>query len=49
MDMMLIVTIPNNNQNNTRASGLNSISYHDFGLHTEIDNNGKDYSGKGFQ
>ena len=21
---------------------------HDFGLHTEIDNKGKDYSGKGF-
>jgi transcription initiation factor TFIIB len=35
-------------QNNSRASGFNSISYHDFGLHTEIDYQGKDYSGKGF-
>jgi transcription initiation factor TFIIB len=38
----------NNNQINTRASGFNSVSYHDFGLHTEIDRNGKDYTGKGF-
>ena len=36
-------------QNNSRASGFNSISYHDFGLHTEIDYQGKDYSGKGFE
>jgi transcription initiation factor TFIIB len=40
----------NNSHNNniiSRASGSNSLSYHDFGLHTEIDSNGKDYSGKG--
>jgi len=40
----------NNSQNsniNSRSSGFNSISYHDFGLHTEIDYNGKDYTGKG--
>ncbi len=36
------------NQINSRASGFNSISYHDFGLHTEIDYKGKDYTGKGF-
>jgi transcription initiation factor TFIIB len=37
-----------NKLNNSRASGYNSISYHDFGLHTEIDHQGKDYTGKGF-
>jgi transcription initiation factor TFIIB len=37
-----------NKFNNSRASGYNSISYHDFGLHTEIDFQGKDYTGKGF-
>ncbi|MDQ6724338.1 MAG: transcription factor IIB [Thermoproteota archaeon] len=37
-----------NNQINSRASGFNSIAYHDFGLHTEIDHKGKDYTGKGF-
>ncbi len=31
---------------NLRASGFNSVSYHDFGLHTEIDYQGKDYTGK---
>lgn len=31
-----------------RASGVNSISYHDYGLHTEIDNQSKDYTGKHF-
>jgi transcription initiation factor TFIIB len=36
-----------NNNTNSRSSGLNSASYHDFGLHTEIDYNGKDYAGKG--
>ncbi len=35
-------------QSNPRVGGFNSISYHDFGLHTEIDFQGKDYSGKGF-
>ncbi|WP_231129013.1 transcription initiation factor IIB [Candidatus Nitrosocosmicus hydrocola] len=34
---------------NTRASGVNSISYHDFGLHTEIDSQFKDYTGKCFK
>lgn len=34
--------------NNLRASGVNSVSYHDYGLHTEIDHQGKDYSGKYF-
>lgn len=33
---------------NIRASGINSISYHDFGLHTEIDYQGKDYTGRYF-
>ena len=37
-----------NNQTNPRSKGLNNISYHDFGLHTEIDNKGTDYSGKSF-
>jgi transcription initiation factor TFIIB len=38
-----------NSKNKTlRASGVNSISYHDFGLHTEIDNQSKDYTGKHF-
>ncbi len=37
-----------NKLSNSRASGYNSISYHDFGLHTEIDYQGKDYTGKGF-
>ncbi len=36
-----------NKLSNSRASGYNSISYHDFGLHTEIDYQGKDYTGKG--
>jgi transcription initiation factor TFIIB len=36
------------NKLNSRSSGYNSISYHDFGLHTEIDYQGKDYTGKGF-
>lgn len=31
-----------------RASGVNSISYHDYGLHTEIDSQSKDYTGKYF-
>ena len=39
---------PGHKSNNSRASGLNSISYHDFGLHTEIDNQWKDYSGRNF-
>lgn len=34
---------------NTRASGVNSISYHDFGLHTEIDSQFRDYTGKCFK
>lgn len=38
-----------NNQINTRSSRYNNISYHDFGLHTEIDYQGKDYSGKGLE
>ena len=34
---------------NVRASGINSISYHDFGLHTEIDSQFRDYTGKCFK
>jgi len=37
-----------NNQTNPRSKGFNNISFHDFGLHTEIDNKGTDYSGKSF-
>jgi transcription initiation factor TFIIB len=37
---------PSNRVKNIRASGVNSMSYHDFGLHTEIDNQFKDYTGK---
>ena len=36
-----------NSNNNSSISKLSSVSYHDFGLHTEIDHNGKDYTGKG--
>ena len=36
-----------NNHIDSRASGFNSVTYHDFGLHTEIDHKGKDYTGKG--
>jgi len=38
----------NSNVKTLRASGVNSISYHDFGLHTEIDSQFKDYTGKHF-
>ncbi|VFJ15461.1 transcription initiation factor IIB [Candidatus Nitrosocosmicus franklandus] len=38
-----------NRTKNIRASGVNSISYHDFGLHTEIDNQFRDYTGKHFK
>ncbi len=34
---------------NVRASGVNSVSYHDFGLHTEIDSQFRDYTGKYFK
>lgn len=34
--------------NNLRASGVNSMAYHDYGLHTEIDSQCKDYSGRHF-
>jgi len=37
----------NNSNNNSNIGKLSSVSYHDFGLHTEIDHNGKDYTGKG--
>ena len=39
----------NNSNNNQLIQGndCHSVSYHDFGLHTEIDHNGKDYTGKG--
>jgi transcription initiation factor TFIIB len=42
------VSDPGNKSNNLRASGVNSIAYHDYGLHTEIDNQCKDYSGRHF-
>lgn len=42
------VSDPEHKTNNLRASGVNSIAYHDYGLHTEIDNQCKDYSGKHF-
>jgi transcription initiation factor TFIIB len=38
-----------NRNKNIRASGVNSMSYHDFGLHTEIDSQFKDYTGKYFK
>lgn len=37
------------NPANTRSSKYNNIAYHDFGLHTEIDYQGKDYSGRGLE
>lgn len=40
---------PTSRFKNTRASGVNSISYHDFGLHTEIDSQFRDYTGKCFK
>ena len=43
------VSDPMNRFKNTRASGVNSISYHDFGLHTEIDSQFRDYTGKCFK
>ena len=43
------VSDPMHRFKNTRASGVNSISYHDFGLHTEIDSQFKDYTGKCFK
>ena len=36
----------NNSNNNSSIGKLSSVSYHDFGLHTEIDHNGKDYTCK---
>ncbi len=42
------VSDPGHKSNNLRASGVNSIAYHDYGLHTEIDNQCKDYSGRHF-
>jgi transcription initiation factor TFIIB len=36
-----------NKNNNSNIGKLSSVSYHDFGLHTEIDHNGKDYTGRG--
>ncbi|HKR74467.1 MAG TPA: transcription factor IIB [Candidatus Nitrosocosmicus sp.] len=43
------VSDPMHRFKNTRASGVNSISYHDFGLHTEIDSQFRDYTGKCFK
>lgn len=41
------ISFKNSTKSDTsRASGFNSISYHDYGLHTEIDYNGRDYTGK---
>ena len=42
------VSDPGQKSNTLRASGVNSIAYHDYGLHTEIDNQCKDYSGRHF-
>ena len=43
------ISDPTSRFKNTRASGVNSISYHDFGLHTEIDSQFRDYTGKCFK
>jgi len=42
------VNDPGQKSNNLRASGINSMAYHDYGLHTEIDSQCKDYSGRHF-